>query len=560
VLLESDPQVELVTSELTFPALPTGQTTASNAVVVELSPAIPNGHFINFTLSLGEGAVPCVTLPTLTVTGPVLATNSLRIDDDELGQSSGNGNHEFNPLETVELYPSIRNSGENLAGSVTAALTRNNTNISILNSTVNLGNIEAGGNFEAAEPFRVRVPVGVGNARPIDLTVTLTDGFGNSWENRFTFVVAETILDFENFRVADPAPGGNNDGRVSPGESVEVYLKLRNRGIGVATDIEIEILSMSEGISVDPLLFPFGTVSGNSFREMATPFYVTIAESVPEPSLAVLTTQIRSAERDPFIVQIPVIVGHASFIDDFENDYSRWSTYGTPGLWNRQSEYYHSESTAYYCGNPNSSVYPSYADAYLRSAYFEFSGHGTLVVSTRYDIPDFADRARIDLQTGITTYQMLADLSGTALDWQELRLPLDGLPATNRARLRFWFSSNSREEGGGWYIDDIQILDEPNPVTDDGPEAIPDKVTLAQNYPNPFNDRTSFTYTIPQRMNVRLSLYNIEGRKVIDLVNEPQDPGKYRTSWEPLSLASGLYFARLEAGSHMITRKLMYIR
>ncbi|MBU1637080.1 T9SS type A sorting domain-containing protein [bacterium] len=560
VLLEMDPQVELITSELAFPAIPAGASVSSNPVVVELSPAIPNGKFVNFTLSLGEGALPCVVLPTLTVTGPVLNSVALRVDDDETDASSGNGNHEFNPLETIELFPTIQNSGENLASNVTATLIRNNTNISILDNSVPIGIVEADTTFEAAEPFLVQVPWGIGNSRPIEFTLTLTDGYGVSWESDFSFVVAETILEFENFRFADPVPGGNDDGRISPGETVEVYLKLRNRGIGSATNVEIEVLSISDGATVDPMFYPFGSVSGNSFREMDDPFYLTIAETVTEPSLLVMNVRISCSERNPFTEQIPVIIGHAGFIDDFENSYNRWSTYGTPGLWNRQSEQYVSESTAYYCGNLNSHSYPSYSDAYLRSPYFEFPGHGTLVVSTRYDIPDYADRARIDLQTGVTTYQMLAEINGTDLEWHELRLPLDGLPPTNRARIRFWFSSNSRDEGGGWYIDDVQLLDASSPVSDFGPEAVPEEVTLAQNFPNPFNDRTSFTYTIPKSMHVRLSLYNIEGRKVIDLVNERQDAGKYRAAWQPISLASGLYFARLEAGNRMITRKLVYLR
>ena len=489
VLLEMDPQVEMISSEVSFPAVPAGGSAISNPVVVELSPAIPNGKFINFNLSLGEGALPCVVLPTIMVTGPVLGTLEFRVDDDNEGGSSGNGNSEFNPNETLELYPLIQNIGENLAGDVTATLTRRNTNITILDGMIEIGTAEAGTEFETDSPFLVQVPWGVGNARPIELTVTLTDGYGVSWSNDFSDVVAETILEFENFRIDDPVPGGNDDGRITAGETGEVYLRLRNHGIGAATNVEIEILSVTDGATVEPQLYAFGSVSGNSFREMENPFIITVADTVPEPSLIVLRARITCSDDDPFTENIPVIIGHAEFIDDFENSYNRWSIYGTQGLWNRQSEHYVSETTAYYCGNPTTHHYPSYADAYLRSTYFEFPGHGMLVLSTRYDIPDNSDRARIDLQTGITTYQELADLTGTNLEWHELRLPLDGLPATNRARIRFWFRSDSREEGEGWYIDDVQILDQTTPVSDFDFAAIPDEVSLEQNYPNPFNDR-----------------------------------------------------------------------
>ena len=61
-------------------------------------------------------------------------------------------------------------------------------------------------------------------------------------------------------------------------------------------------------------------------------------------------------------------------------------------------------------------------------------------------------------------------------------------------------------------------------------------------------------------MHVQLSLYNIEGRKVVDLVNKKQEAGRYRTAWQPMTFASGLYFARLETEDKMITRKLIYLK
>jgi hypothetical protein len=396
----------------------------------------------------------------------------------------------------------------------------------------------------------------VGDARPISLTVTLTDEYGLSWQSNFSFIVSETILQYDRIRISDPEPGGNNNNRANPGETIELYVQLRNRGTSRASGVEVEISAASAGASITPAQIETDIVSGNSIREISTPFIVEIDENVSEPGVIHLDAIIRCAELEPITVQIPLIIGDASFYDDFEVAGNGWGVYGTQGLWNRQSDIYHSASSAYYCGDPNTGMYPPQADAYLRSKQFVFDGHGTLVVSTRYQMADFGDRARIDLQTGPSTYQMLADLSGTALDWQELHFPLEGLPVSNKARIRFWFSSNGNQQGEGWYVDDVIILDDSEQISGEAGATIPERISLSQNFPNPFNDQTSLSYALPNRTHVRLTLYNIEGRRVAEL----QDAGHYRIGWQPVSLASGLYFVRLDAGGELITRKIAYLK
>ena len=81
--------------------------------------------------------------------------------------------------------------------------------------------------------------------------------------------------------------------------------------------------------------------------------------------------------------------------------------------------------------------------------------------------------------------------------------------------------------------------------------SIPDKFALRQNYPNPFNPSTIIEYDLPVSGHVTLSIYNVMGQKVTDLVNGNQNAGSYKLSWNATSLASGVYFYRItvDAGS-----------
>lgn len=90
--------------------------------------------------------------------------------------------------------------------------------------------------------------------------------------------------------------------------------------------------------------------------------------------------------------------------------------------------------------------------------------------------------------------------------------------------------------------------------------TIPKEFSLAQNYPNPFNPTTEIQFSVPKKAHVTLSIYNDLGQKVATLVNDEMAPGVYRQIFNGSRYASGLYFARLVSGSHMMTVKMLMIK
>jgi parallel beta-helix repeat protein len=97
---------------------------------------------------------------------------------------------------------------------------------------------------------------------------------------------------------------------------------------------------------------------------------------------------------------------------------------------------------------------------------------------------------------------------------------------------------------------------------DDVPESIelPTEFALEQNYPNPFNPSTTIKYELPRTSDVRLSVFDMLGRKVSVLVNERRDAGVHEVKFDGSNLASGVYLYRLTAGSFVVTRKLVLVR
>ncbi len=83
---------------------------------------------------------------------------------------------------------------------------------------------------------------------------------------------------------------------------------------------------------------------------------------------------------------------------------------------------------------------------------------------------------------------------------------------------------------------------------------------LYQNYPNPFNPTTTISYSLPKRGFVNLTVYDILGREVANLVNKEQATGNYKVEFNASNLSSGVYFYRLHCGDFVETKKLILLR
>ncbi|NCS89199.1 MAG: T9SS type A sorting domain-containing protein, partial [Ignavibacteria bacterium] len=89
---------------------------------------------------------------------------------------------------------------------------------------------------------------------------------------------------------------------------------------------------------------------------------------------------------------------------------------------------------------------------------------------------------------------------------------------------------------------------------------VPDNFALNQNYPNPFNPTTTINYSIAETAPVTLKIYDVTGREVSVLVDEVKQPGRYEITFDASSLASGVYFYKLNAGSFSSVKKLSVLK
>ncbi|WP_185957304.1 right-handed parallel beta-helix repeat-containing protein [Gracilimonas mengyeensis] len=90
-------------------------------------------------------------------------------------------------------------------------------------------------------------------------------------------------------------------------------------------------------------------------------------------------------------------------------------------------------------------------------------------------------------------------------------------------------------------------------------EQSPEELSLS-NYPNPFNPVTEISYSLPERSQVSLVVYDMLGRQVAELVNQSQSAGSHSVSFDASQLSSGIYLYRLQAGNKVVSGRMTLVK
>ncbi len=135
-------------------------------------------------------------------------------------------------------------------------------------------------------------------------------------------------------------------------------------------------------------------------------------------------------------------------------------------------------------------------------------------------------------------------------------------------------SSNSPKRVIGWH--QSQFLFENNLITYEVTErtgmsdseaadkifsdSVPDKNMLMHAYPNPFNPTTTISYLLAENSHVNLSVYDVSGRMVAELVSGWRDAGLHGVTFDATYLASGIYLYCIQAEDFSFVQKMILVK
>ena len=172
-------------------------------------------------------------------------------------------------------------------------------------------------------------------------------------------------------------------------------------------------------------------------------------------------------------------------------------------------------------------------------------------------------------QTSSVYWQHQTLLDAAEERWIEIPLslfvPAGGTAPLDMARITS-LSFNILPGDGGMgsgtiLVDEIALGNSSMTGIDTPPgDVLPETFFMSQNYPNPFNSATEYAYALPRPGRVELSIYNLTGQRVTELVQAWQGAGLHRVCWRADAHPSGVYWAVLRSGGEVQTRKSLLLR
>jgi hypothetical protein len=162
---------------------------------------------------------------TVTVASPDGAY--ILLDDYAVNDDAGNSNGLADYGEDFSLDVSLKNLGSDAGENVTLNLASTDMYVTINNATANLGNIAPDEIIDLTDVFGITLAEDVPDQYSIAFTIDASDGT-DTWNSNFSIKGHAPVLEFSDFMVYDA--NGNNNGKLDPGETVDIMIYVVNTG------------------------------------------------------------------------------------------------------------------------------------------------------------------------------------------------------------------------------------------------------------------------------------------------------------------------------------------
>ena len=96
-------------------------------------------------------------------------------------------------------------------------------------------------------------------------------------------------------------------------------------------------------------------------------------------------------------------------------------------------------------------------------------------------------------------------------------------------------------------------------------DLLPEEFSISNAYPNPFNPKVSIDFSIPERTDVNIQVFDLLGRNVFTHQQDFTSPGKYRFQWNARdnlgnNVASGIYIVAIQHQKNIYKQKITFLK
>ena len=245
-----------------------GMTDASGNANLTITPFTTTGT-AKLVLTAQNRITKIADVAVTSNTGPHISVTAVAYDD------ANNDIPEYN--ENGYLDVTFKNEGVQTATNVSVVLSCSTPGVTITDANHTISSLAAGASALAEDAFAITIADNIANGTAASFTMTMTMSGHNPWTYNFPLTLKAPVLAFGTMTISDPT--GNNNGRLDPGETVTVTIRLNNEG--AASPNGTATLSCTKpGITVNTPIVNFNTIATGGFTNLS--FSMTAASSMTQ--------------------------------------------------------------------------------------------------------------------------------------------------------------------------------------------------------------------------------------------------------------------------------------
>lgn len=462
------------------------------------------------------------SIPVEQITGPYLVLNDHSLSTVMFGESG-----------TLDIE--LKNIGTLSSQNVTVSAASQSEYISFTDSTESFGNIAESDSSKVVSALSYTISPTVPDQEDIRINITIYDDYSKStYSSSINFVTSAPKLDIEEdmpYTITDPS------------DSAPINFRISNTGSADISDLKA-VLTEINGLDVtitDPVFIqqlPSGSFADIGFR------FTWNSESIISNVHAAKFNLLLSGNNG-FINSdsLDVVLGLTDGFETGDFTYNNWLHSGEAPWTVDESNFYEGSYSAV-SGDILDGQFSAISLNYNFAENSSVSFYTRVSSETNYDFLNF-----------FIDHELKSRWSGE-VSWKKV---LYEIPEGNHT-LSWKYEKDSSVSSGldcGW-IDNVVITG----ITDEKDEDQDHNtgLILFGNYPNPFNPVTDIRFFIDSENEVSLSVYNISGQLVKELVNGKLNAGMHIAEFNAAGFNSGMYFYILKVGNTKLSRKMILIK
>ena len=280
----------------------TGYVESSGVVTVEMDPILESGD-VNIVVTKSQFIPYMVTVPAAALEGPYLAISDFIFD---------NGTQSVDYATSVIMDISLSNLGTDPSDDVTITILFSDDYCTLTSSaTISVGSIAADETIVIEDAYTFDIADDAPDMHMVSIDVDIEGTSKELWESSINFDIYAPIPDFGTYTIDDVS--GNGNGRIDPGETVDITIQTINNGHAATVDGEMLISTTSAYLTINTPVVDVTIIDAEGMQEVT--LNVTADGTTPIGSLVDINLDYSAGN---YVASYVILETVGLIVEDFE--------------------------------------------------------------------------------------------------------------------------------------------------------------------------------------------------------------------------------------------------